>query len=106
MGATGEEKRLPSSGDVPPHRSAVFERAHLCSDSLDLLRHDFQGSVSNVSVDAIKQPAAGFPGEKIGIRFQGCGNPGRRGPCRRIPELEVAQDLFDERSVFDEADDP
>jgi hypothetical protein len=23
-----------------------------------------------------------------------------------IPELEVAQDLFDDRSVFDEADDP
>ena len=43
-GAQGKEKRPPSSSDALPHCSAVFERAHLCHDSLDLLRHDSQGS--------------------------------------------------------------
>ena len=62
--------------------------------------------MSNASVDAIKQPAGGLPGKKIGIRFQGCGSPGRRRSRQGIPELEVAQDLFDDRSIFDEADDP
>jgi hypothetical protein len=57
------------------------------------------------SVDAIKQPAGGLPGKKIGIRFQGYGGPGRRQSSRKIPELEVTQDLFDDLRVFHEADD-
>jgi len=57
------------------------------------------------SVDGIKQPAGGLPGKKIVIRFQGYGGPGRRLSGRKIPELEVTQDLFDDLRVFDEADD-
>ena len=58
------------------------------------------------SVGAIKQPGGGLPGKNIGIRFQGYGGPGRRRSRRKIPELEVTQDLFDDLRVFDEAADP
>jgi hypothetical protein len=60
---------------------------------------------NNASVDAIKQAASGLPGKKIGIRFQGYGDPGRRRSRWWISELEVTQDLFDDRRIFDEAND-
>jgi hypothetical protein len=80
--------------------------AHLSCDRLVPFRHAARRNVVRVSVDAIKQPVGGLPGKKIGIRFQSSASPRRREPCREIPELEVAQDLFDDGSVFDEADDP
>jgi hypothetical protein len=95
---------LHRAGDVGAF--AVIGGAHLSHDRLVLSRNDLRRNVVQASVNAIKQSAGGLPSKKIGIRFQGCGSPGRRGPCRGIPELEVAQDLFDDRSVFDEADDP
>jgi len=49
---------------------AAFVRAHLCHYSPVLFRHDSEGNVSNASGNAIKQPADGLPGKKIGIRFQ------------------------------------
>jgi len=55
------------------------------------------------SVDAIKEPAGGLPGKKIGIHFQGGMNPGRRA-LARLPELEVPQDFFYDRGMFNEAD--
>src|SRR5262245_53125740 len=57
------------------------------------------------SVDAIKQPAGGLPGKKIRVIFQCCRRAGRRGTLGRTPKLEVAQDFFDDRGVFDETDD-
>ena len=105
IGGKGEEKRPRSLGNASPYPSAVFGRAHLSHNSLVLFRHESRGNVSNASVDAIKQPAGSLPGKKIGIRFQGYGGPTRRRSRREIPVLEVMQDLFDDRRVFDEADD-
>ena len=102
IGAKGEGKYPPRSGNASPHPFAVVCGAHLSCDSLVLFRHDPRRNVVQASVNAIKQAAGGLPGKKIGIRFQGCGSPGRRRSRRRIPELEVAQDLFDDGSVFEE----
>jgi hypothetical protein len=83
----------------------VFGRTHLSHDSLSLWRHDSQGGVSKGTVDAIELPAGGVSGKKLGIRFQSYQSPPRRRAPGRIPDPEVRQDPFDDRRVFDEADD-
>ena len=105
MGTKDEDKSPSSTGDGSDERSAVFGHAHLSHDSLDPLRHDSKDSVSKGSVDAVKEAAGGLPGNKIGIHFQGYGSPGRRRSRGWIPELEVAEDFFDDGRGFDKADD-
>ena len=59
----------------------------------------------DVSVDAVKEAAGGLQGKEIGIHFQGYGSPGRGRSRGWIPELEVAEDFFDDGRVIDKADD-
>lgn len=79
--------------------------AHHFPRSPVLLCHGSRHCTPRVSVDAIIPVAGALPGKEFGIRFQGAENPGRRQAFVRIPELELAQELFDDGRVLDETDD-
>ena len=87
------------------HTAAAGGEAHRCRCSLVRCCICNARKAPQASVDAIKEPAGCLPGKKIGIHFQRRGNAGRRRAFGRIPQLELTQDFFDHRGVFDKTDD-